>query len=223
MPGAQALGMAITKAQFDAVKAANPGVEIEVLLHDKLPDQVVARVPPPDVWREYIVSPADKRREAKRKLVEACVLFPTGEELRRSFESRPALPGVWAEQISAMAGFSSGARHVAQSGNAAINEQLDRLRALNPGVELEVLQHDRLPDEVIARVPKESEWNIYQQLQGDDKLADATEALIAFCVLWPEKQALTAMTDAHPALTGVWTGELVEMAGYSMKAYRKKF
>jgi hypothetical protein len=102
-------------------------------------------------------------------------------------------------------------------------EQFDAVQAANPGVEIEILQHDRLPDEVIARVPAPAAWNIYRNLQSEGKKNEAVQALVAQCVLFPPKEDLQKSLDAHPGLAEVWAGELVEMAGISSGARRKKY
>lgn len=102
-------------------------------------------------------------------------------------------------------------------------EQFKQVQAANPGVEIEILQHDRLPDEVIARVPTEDAWRIYRQLQADGKKQEAIESLVSLSVLLPDAVGLRKMVAGRPALVEVWAGEIVEMAGFSQGARRKKF
>lgn len=117
-------------------------------------------------------------------------------------------------------------------------EIFDAVQAANPGVDIEILQHDRLPDEVIARVPSSGTWTIYRNLQNDGKKVEAVQALVFGCVLITDtgtqadvgatlsasqKLALSRSIDSHPGIAEVWCGELVEMAGISGGARRKKF
>lgn len=102
-------------------------------------------------------------------------------------------------------------------------QQFDAAVAANPGVEIEVLQHDKLPDEVLARVPSSQIWGVFRNMQNDGKKMDAALFLVQSSVLYPERTELTKMLDAHPGLVEVWAGELIEMAGVSGGARRKKF
>ena len=106
---------------------------------------------------------------------------------------------------------------------AITKEQYDAAKAANPGVEIEVLQHDKLPDEVIARVPSSANWAIFRNLQADGKKMDAALLLVQSSVIVPDRATLMQMIEAHPGLTEVWAGELIEMAGVSAGARRKKF
>ena len=102
-------------------------------------------------------------------------------------------------------------------------EQFKSVELANPTAEIEILQHDKLPDEVIARVPTPALWNIYRNLQAEQKMQEARAALVYGCVVFPERAELQKQLDAHPALVEVWAGEIAEMAGYSAGARRKKF
>lgn len=102
-------------------------------------------------------------------------------------------------------------------------EQFASVQAANPGAELEVLQHDRLPDEVIARVPAPGAWNVYRKMQSDGDMIGARQHLVTTSVLFPDKVELQKSLDAHPALVEVWAGEITQMAGFTEGARRKKF
>lgn len=102
-------------------------------------------------------------------------------------------------------------------------EQFLKIKSENPGVEIAVLEHDRLPDQVIARAPSRGMWSIYLQMQADGRKVEAAEHLVAGCVLFPDKDELQRSLDAHPALAQVWAGELNEMAGVTMGARQKKY
>lgn len=106
---------------------------------------------------------------------------------------------------------------------AITQEQYDAAAAANPGVEIEVLLHDKLPDEVIARVPSSQTWNVFRNMQAEGNKMGAALYLVQSCVLVPDRTGLTKMLDAHPGLTEVWAGEIIEMAGVSGGARRKKF
>ncbi len=116
-------------------------------------------------------------------------------------------------------------------------EKFRELQLANPGVDLAVLTHDRLPDEVLIRVPLESQYTIYRNLQVDGQLRQASVALIEFATLFAtdtdgqmgdpspsaQKAKLQAQLAAHPGLVEVWASEIVEHAGYTRGARRKKF
>ncbi len=192
--------MPITKEQFDQVQAANPGVEIEILQHDRLPDEVIARVPLRKDYRTYQALQNDGNfQKANADLVAASVLFTGGKSLQQL------------------------ATHVADAGDDPLAGKLEEIRAANHGVEIWLLRHDKLPDRVIARTPAPAIWTIYRNLQAEGKKLDAREALVGASILYPAKKELEASFDAHPALVEVWTGELVEAAGALGSARRKKF
>lgn len=102
-------------------------------------------------------------------------------------------------------------------------EDFDRLQLAHPGVPLEVVCHPTLPDQIIARPPTVDQWTIYKNQLAEKKYQEAYRSLISFCALFPPPADITASLDIRPALAEVWAGEIAEMAGWSMGAYRKKF
>lgn len=107
---------------------------------------------------------------------------------------------------------------------STVTEQtFNEVQAANPGVDIEILVHDKLPIEVIARSPKGPEYAIYRNFADEGKRRESIESLVSFCVIWPAKEERQAIIDAHPAIAGVWAGEIVEMAGFTAGARRKKF
>jgi hypothetical protein len=102
-------------------------------------------------------------------------------------------------------------------------EQFDAAKAANPGVEIEVLQHDKLPDEVLARVPSIETYTLFRNMQADGKKVEASLFLVQSSVLAPDRAGLMKMLEARPGLIEVWAGEIIEMAGVSGGARRKKF
>lgn len=119
--------MGITKEQFDLVAAANPGVEIKAIEHDRLPDEIIIRSAPPGIWAIYQNLRDDgKKQEAREALVQGSVLFatePDGEmgdinldpkvqkaKLLRSIEKHPALYEVWAGEVCILTGLTNGTR-----------------------------------------------------------------------------------------------------------------
>lgn len=102
-------------------------------------------------------------------------------------------------------------------------EQFLKVQSENPGAEVAILEHDRLPDQVIVRAPSRGIWSIYLQMQSEGRKVEAAEHLVVGCVLFPGKDELQRSLDAHPALVQVWAGELNEMAGVTVGARQKKF
>lgn len=102
-------------------------------------------------------------------------------------------------------------------------ETIDKIKAAMPGVELEVLVHPTLPDEVLGRIPPKGVYAIYLQLLNDPlRRIEAAEALCKGSIVYPTGPELDKMFDAHPALPRVFADELAEMAGATLKASRKK-
>lgn len=102
-------------------------------------------------------------------------------------------------------------------------EQFDLGQAANPGTDVEILVHDKLPDEILVRTPPHAVYAIFRNMQADGKKLEAMDALIFGSRVAPSKEEVQGMLDGHPALREVWAGELIEMAGYTAGARRKKF
>lgn len=102
-------------------------------------------------------------------------------------------------------------------------DQFKTCQAANPGIEIEILQHDKFPDEVIARVPTMEAYRRFRDLQTEKKYFDAALDIVQTSVLVPDRAGLMKMLDAHPGLVEGWAGELVEMVGALAKGRRKKF
>jgi len=104
-------------------------------------------------------------------------------------------------------------------------ETIAAVKAANPSTEVHLLTHDELPDQVIVRSPTGAEWRMFRNMQSDDdggqKVA-AGRMLVDSCVVHPPKGELAAMLEAHPGLVETWAGEIVEIAGVTRKATRKK-
>lgn len=99
---------------------------------------------------------------------------------------------------------------------------IKQVKGANPGLDLEILSHDTLPDQVLARVPARGVYTNYLQMRDAGQRVEAAEMLCGASILFPDKAGLQAMFDAHPALPVVWATELGEMAGATAKATRKK-
>jgi hypothetical protein len=102
-------------------------------------------------------------------------------------------------------------------------ETIDKVKAEHPGLELELLIHPTLPDQALARVPEVGVYETYLQMLGDPaQRPNAARALCYGSILSPDKKGIDEMFKGHPALPGVWAGEIAEMAGATLKASRKK-
>lgn len=103
------------------------------------------------------------------------------------------------------------------------DETIKQIKAANPGVEFQVLSHDTLPDQVLARVPARGVYTNYLQMRDEGgRRVEASEMLCDTSILFPDKAELQKMFEAHPALPVVWAQEIAEMAGATAKASRKK-
>lgn len=101
-------------------------------------------------------------------------------------------------------------------------ETIKKVKLDNPGVELELLCHDKLDVQALAKVPPRGIYTIFLQMHTDGRSIEANEMLCQAAIVYPDKAGLQEMLDEHPALVGVWTGEIREMAGATGGAYRKK-
>ena len=101
-----------TDAEVQALKEANPGLELMVLEHPK-PELVDAAVIVKPVnrgtYKRFRVQSQDpKGRDlAVENLVRACVLWPAKDELDAQVERYPAIFETWCSQLLESAGLSA--------------------------------------------------------------------------------------------------------------------
>jgi hypothetical protein len=110
--------MQITDDVVRDLKAKHAGTEL-IKIRTPSPDgddekaiEVVVRCPTDAEWKMVRTMAADpepvKKVESSRVLVNACVLYPSGQALLDLIRSRPALVDVWGGEISELAGAIKG-------------------------------------------------------------------------------------------------------------------
>jgi hypothetical protein len=102
------------------------------------------------------------------------------------------------------------------------DEQLEQVKAANPGKTLHVLdarpEHD---DEIVVTVPTAGIWNIWQQ-KIVEKDISAGRVLVEACCVFPARKDLLAMLDAKPGLANTWSAELQMIGGIAKGDHRRK-
>jgi len=96
-----------TDDDIKAVKAARPGVELELIEHPKYKDcDLIARPPTPAEWRMFISKSRNPVEEPTSEgfLVDACAVWPDKPARDLILLTRPAVEHVWASEIGEMAG-----------------------------------------------------------------------------------------------------------------------
>jgi hypothetical protein len=102
-------------------------------------------------------------------------------------------------------------------------ETIDKVKADNPGVELEQLSHPGLPDElIVARPPTRGVYTIFLQKHEDGKGIEGNEMLCDACIVYPDKPALQKLFNAKPALPHLFATQIRGMAGSLVEITRKK-
>jgi hypothetical protein len=100
--------MAITDEILNGLRAKNPGVQLEQLIHPTIEADVVARPASEDVWGQFqqMATDAAQKVFANRMLVDTCVVYPAPAELKALIAKHPAIVDVWSGEIAEMAGIS---------------------------------------------------------------------------------------------------------------------
>jgi hypothetical protein len=95
------------------------------------------------------------------------------------------------------------------------DDEIEAVRAKHPGVDLYLLPHPTLPDaDVVARRPTEAEWKHCLAMSEDPQRKPGVNGeMVNNCVLYPEPQQLSAIIKKYPALVGIWSGKIAELAG----------
>lgn len=71
-----------------------------------------------------------------------------------------------------------------------------------------------LDEHVVVRRPTRAEYKRFRALASDeDRRADAPEALLRNCVVWPDPTALEALLERYPAMGDTFAVELLKIAG----------
>ena len=77
---------------------------------------------------------------------------------------------------------------------------------------------------VVMRKPTQTQWTWLRQISfNEHKKPFAAEELFLQCVVWPAKEARTAMLDEYPALADNFGNILVDFLGMKEKARLQKF
>jgi hypothetical protein len=99
-----------------------------------------------------------------------------------------------------------------------------KVKAANPGIEIELVEHPSLPHDFIVRGPSRGVWNIYRaKISSEGEKVTADDVLFQACVLWPERgEEREALLDQYPGLVNVVAGEIIEIGGASRQATHRK-
>lgn len=101
-------------------------------------------------------------------------------------------------------------------------DQLDKIKAANPGKELHVLdarpEHD---EEIVVAPPTSGMFTIWQQKIAE-KDVGASRVLVESCCVFPPLPDLRAMLDRKPGLALTWSAELQVIAGIARGDHRRK-
>ena len=105
--------MAITDEILNGLRAKNPGVQLEQLLHPTIANaEVIARPATEDEWGQFRQMQGDEAQKvfANRMLVDSCVVYPPGPELKAIISKYPGLVESWSGEIAEISGISRSMR-----------------------------------------------------------------------------------------------------------------
>lgn len=98
--------------------------------------------------------------------------------------------------------------------------KLDELKAQLPGVKLHELSYEDAS--IVVRAPSRMEFRKWKAEAAEDaKKLDAPESLLLACTVHPRGEDLEALFDAQPGLVDTFALQVLNIAGFSMKAEKK--
>jgi hypothetical protein len=99
----------------------------------------------------------------------------------------------------------------------------------HPGVEVWTGQHPKTKDWWLYRPATRAEARVYRKKLAEEtgrgEMGDverAYEVLAYACVLYPDRDGLTALLDRRPMLFSVIVGDICEVSGFTNEATQKK-
>lgn len=106
-------------------------------------------------------------------------------------------------------------------------EQIDKLKAAHPGVELYALTASSADGarsvSVIAKVPDRTRWMRFKEQASDkNRKALATESLVRDCVVYPVAAELDSVIEKRPGLVESFGAEIAALAGIEEVVVAKK-
>jgi len=102
-------------------------------------------------------------------------------------------------------------------------EQLERIKAENPGVELHVVSSPEASVEIVVRKPKEDQWRVFRAMQADDEQRPgALRWLASYCAVFPKGADFAALLAERPGLAETVGAKLVKIAGVDGTATSRK-
>lgn len=102
-------------------------------------------------------------------------------------------------------------------------EQVSRLKAENPGLELHVVSSPDTGAEVVVRRPSEPEWRRFRSMVGDDdQRPGALRQLAISSAIYPKGDDFMALLADYPGLAETIGGKLVKIAGVDGAATSRK-
>jgi hypothetical protein len=98
-------------------------------------------------------------------------------------------------------------------------EIIDELKAEHG----EISQIDGIEHDIVIVAPSRAQFKRFTELSNDVKKRDrAKDGIIADCVVWPDKEALSALFDVRPGYRETISNVLMEAAGIVGDATAKK-
>lgn len=102
-------------------------------------------------------------------------------------------------------------------------EQLERIKTENPGIELHVISSPDNGVEVVVRKPKEDEWRRFRAMQGDDEQRPGALRMLAiYSAVFPKGADFMAMLADHPGMAETVGAKLTKIAGVDGTATSRK-
>lgn len=89
------------------------------------------------------------------------------------------------------------------------------------GIELHLLSSGE--HHIVVKQPDRATYKRFRSMVADQaKRADAPEALVRDCVVYPDRDGFNALLERHPALGDVFAAKLLDIAGMNSEAEAKK-
>jgi hypothetical protein len=102
-------------------------------------------------------------------------------------------------------------------------EQLERIKAENPGVELHLVSSPETGVDVVVRKPKEDEWRRFRAMQADDEQRSGALRLLAIhSSVFPKGAEFMAMLAEFPGMAETVGAKLIKIAGVDGTATSRK-
>ncbi len=101
-------------------------------------------------------------------------------------------------------------------------DDINKVKAANPGVALEQLSIDAPEFEFIAKKPPRGIYTVFLQQHEDGKGIEANETLCDYCIVYPDRATVQKTFEDFPSLPHKIAIELRKTAGADAKITRKK-